>query len=38
MKEEMDREVFISHQSLHFSFIDNTIKVFFPFLYLEMAC
>ena len=30
MKEEMDGEVFISHQSWHFSFLDNMIKVLFP--------
>ena len=30
MKEEMDGEVFISHQSRHFSFLDNMIKVLFP--------
>ena len=30
MKEEMDKQVFISRQSRHFSFIDNMIKVLFP--------
>ena len=30
MKEEKDGEVFISHQSRHFSFIDKMIKVLFP--------
>ena len=30
MKEEMDREVFISSQGWHFSFIDNINKVLFP--------
>ena len=30
MKEEMDREVFISGQSRHFCFIDNMIEVLFP--------
>ena len=29
MKEEMDGEVFISHQSRHFSFIDKMMKVLF---------
>ena len=29
MKEEMEKEVFVSRQSWHFSFIDNMIKVFF---------
>ena len=35
MKEEMDGEVFISRQNLHFSAIDNTIKVFVPFYTLK---
>ena len=30
MKEEMDIDVFIFRQSRPFSFIDNTIKLFFP--------
>ena len=30
MKEEMDGEVFVSHQSWHFSFIDSIIKVLSP--------
>ena len=30
IKEEMDREVFVSRQSWHFSFIDNMIKVLVP--------
>ena len=29
MKEEMDKEVFISRQSRHFSFIDISIEVLF---------
>ena len=33
-----ERRGFFSRQSLHFCFIDNTIKVFFSFLYLKMAC
>ena len=31
----MDGEVFISRQSWHFSFIDNMIKVLFPFCTLN---
>ena len=30
LKEEMNGEVFFSHQSQHFSCIDNIIKVLFP--------
>ena len=30
VKEEMDGEVFIPHQNLHFSCIDNMNKVLFP--------
>ena len=30
MKEEMDGEVFISHQSWHLSFLVNTIKILLP--------
>ena len=30
MKEEMVGEVFIPHQSWHFPFLDNIIKVLFP--------
>ena len=37
MGEEMDEEVFNSHQSRHFFFVDNIIKVLFPSLYLELA-
>ena len=35
MKEEMDGEVFVSHQSRHFSLIDNMIKVLFPIRILK---
>ena len=34
MKEDMEREVFISCQSWYFSFIDNMIKVLLPFFTL----
>ena len=35
MIEEMDREVFIFSQSRHYSFIDITIRVLFPFCILN---
>ena len=35
MKEEMDREVFISRQSRHFSFIEYMNKVLFPIFTLN---
>ena len=35
MIEEMEREVFISRLSWHFSFLDNMIKVFFPICTLK---
>ena len=35
---KMDGEVFISRQCRHFHFVEYIIKIFFPNLYLDMAC
>ena len=37
-KEKMDGEVFFSARVGIFPFIDNMIKVYFPYLYLDLAC
>ena len=38
MKVEIDGKVFTSRQSWHFFFVDNMIKVLFPFCTSKLAC